>query len=171
MACIDTTSGFIPLIFLIIFSMQAKYQQDLVLYITMPYYCAVIYLTGNNNANEIMSYVERTQIAEQSKNSFLSRSIFLSQLSDHFWFRDYIAVAELCEKHVQSNNKRLARVIQYLWEGIASLNLARKTRHLKWRIIGEDAVKNVAKFELINTWNFENKSKVGADVSHSGSYT
>ena len=121
---------------------------------------ASIHLSGEGGGDEIKSYEELSQIGEQSKNSHLLNNVFMSKAFQHFWSRDYVTVVKLCEKQPPSNHKRILDVMRCFFEGIASMSLARHTNQLKWRIIGEKAVKNMAKLEMINEWTFGNKSKL-----------
>ena len=126
----------------------------------MAVFRASIHLSGEGGGGEIKSYEELSQIGEQSKNSYLLFNVFMSQIFQHFWSRDYVAVVKLCEKQPPSKCKRILEVMRCFFEGIASMSLARRTHQLKWRIVGEKAVENMAKLEMINKWNFEHRSKL-----------
>jgi len=137
---------------------SAKYQH--VLHSAMAVFRASIHLSGEGGGDEIKSYEELSQIGEQSRNSRLLYNVFMSQIFQNFWSRDYVAVVKLCEKQPPSKYKHILEVMRCFFEGIASMSLARHTHQFKWRVIGEEAVKNMAKLEMINKWTFENKSKL-----------
>jgi len=82
---------------------------------------------------------------------------------DHFWKREFMVVADLSkkfsEKHPSSPPKRILQVMRCFFEGIAYLNIARDTRQIKWRILGEKAVIQISEnVSMMSEWNFKNKS-------------
>lgn len=93
-----------------------------------------------------------------SNNSQLLYVNFVNQLCIHVWFRNFVAAAELSERHPSSEQKRILEVVRVFYEGIAFLNLARDTRQVKWRQLGEKASTRMAQFAAINKWSFQNKS-------------
>jgi len=108
----------------------------------------------------VKSYDELREIGENTNNPLLMWQVFISQLNALFWMREYLAVVSLAQKYPPPKHKRALAIMRSFYEGIASLSLARDTRQEKYRHVGEEAVKTVAKFELKSEWNFENKSKL-----------
>ena len=87
-------------------------------------------------------------------------------MSNLFWSRDFLAVAELSEKYSETHDpalqhQRVLHVLRVFYEGIVYLNLARGPGDAKkkWREMGEKAVATVAGYATsMSKWNFENKS-------------
>ena len=77
-------------------------------------------------------------------------------MSCHFWMRDYIKVVEFTAKYKQTGQKRILEIMRIFFEGIACLNLARQTHQPQWRKTGEEALKQMLKWEKISSWNFSN---------------
>ena len=137
---------------------QAKYQQNVVLNMAMSTYQTLVRVSGKGNIEELMTFEELQEIGEKSSNNLLLHVVFISQICVHFWFRDYRALMKLCAKHPAPNHKRILDTMRCFWEGTAALNLARQqANEPKYREIGEKAVKDMAKFEQLNKWTWENK--------------
>ena len=124
----------------------------------MAWYRVLVQLSGQD-ATGVKSFDELYQIGKESNNTLLLFHVIVSQMSVHFWFRDYTAIMKLCEKHPAPAAKRILATMRCLFEGIAALNLARQQpNEPKYRVIGEKAVKDMSRFEQMNKWTFENKS-------------
>ena len=116
-------------------------------------------MSGKGNTDGIMTFDELENIGKESNNDLLLFNVFCGRLFIHHWNRDHQSLLELCEKHPHAKAKRIINCMRYFYEGIAALNLARqRPNESKYKIIGETAVKELAKFEQINKWLFENKS-------------
>jgi len=81
-------------------------------------------------------------------------------MSFHFWSGEFIEVCELSDKYPPYQIRKIFGHVRLFFEGIASLCLARQTHQPKWRTMGENAVKQMQKMEMVSKWNFENKSKL-----------
>ncbi|KAL7533852.1 hypothetical protein ACHAXR_005484 [Thalassiosira sp. AJA248-18] len=139
---------------------SAKCHQHATLHLSMALRHAFICLSGKGNVTQIKTYVELNEIGEQTNNALILLYVFMSQIFSSFWFRDYFAVVKLCENRPLPNHKRAFDVMRYFYEGIASLSIARRTHQPRLRIIGEDTVKNMSNWALVNEWNFLNKSQL-----------
>lgn len=122
-----------------------------------------LYLSGGKD--NVKSLEELNQIGEETNNAFLLYQVFMSQVTIHFWFREYIDVVELSGKLAAKNpsslqQKRILHFFRSLYEGIAYLSLARDTKQVKWKIQGEKSVVWYQQMESMSKWNFENKSKL-----------
>lgn len=97
-------------------------------------------------------------MAKDSNNPLLSFHVSLSEICVKFWFRDYLGVIQLCQKYPPLGHSRILFFMRCFYEGIASLCLARQTaaHRLKWRIVGEGAVKALSELEAVSEWNFKN---------------
>ena len=123
----------------------------------MAWYRVLVQLSGQDDT-DVKSFDELHQIGKESNNTLLLFNVFVSQMWVHFWFKDYTAITKLCENHPAPAAK-LWNAMNCFYEGIAVLNLARQQpNEPKYRVIGENAVKDMSKFERINRWTFENKS-------------
>jgi len=144
----------------------AKYQQNTILYSTMGLVQCCRHLSGRNITDiDIKTYDELDEIGEKTGNAFLAWQNFNCRVSDCFWMREYMSVAEFSEKYSEkypsSHQKRILQVICVFFEGIACFNLARDTKKAKWRILGERAVMRMKQFELMMLkCNLENKCRL-----------
>jgi len=136
---------------------SVKYQQINVLHIAILDLRACIHLTGRSEDGVgLKSYEE---LGKSTNNTILWRH-FMSQLNNHAFYRNWKEVMELSEKYKPSKHNRRLVTVRVFYEGIASLNLARQTRELKWRRVGEEALEKMMKWEKVSTWNFENVAKL-----------
>ena len=137
--------------------LQAKYQQHVVLNMAMAWYQVIVQLSGQDDT-DVKSFDELYQIGKESNNTLLLFNVVVSQMCVHCWFKDYTAIMKLSEKHPAPAAKRILTNNRCFYEGIAALNLARQQpSEPKYRVIGENAVKDVSKLEQMNTWTFENR--------------
>ena len=107
---------------------------------------------------DVNSFEELNEIGIGTNNSQLLYINFVNQLCMHFWFRNFVSVAELYERHPSSEHKRILEVVRVFYEGIAFLNLARDTGQAKWRRLGEKASARMTALAAINKWSFQHKS-------------
>ena len=137
---------------------QTQHQHKVVLYATMAVYLAVMRISGMRAIDGVKTYDELTEIGRESNNEHLLFHVFMGQMFELFYYRDYKAILELCEKHPPPDHKRVLNTMRFWFEGVAALNVARQQPNQpKYRIIGENSVNVLAKLEETNTWNFENK--------------
>jgi hypothetical protein len=123
----------------------------------MAWYRVLVQLSGQDDT-DVKPFDELYQIGKESNNTHLLFNVIVSQMCMDFWFRDYTAIMKLCEKHPAPAAKRIFTTMRCLFEGVAALSLARQQpKEPKYRVIGEKAVKDMAKFEQMNKWTFENK--------------
>jgi len=125
----------------------------------MALYIAVIrWRCDEQSIDGIKTRDELTEIGRRSNNKDILFHICMGQMYELFYYRDYIAIMELCEKHPPTDYKRMYNTVRCFFEGISALNMARQQPNQpKYRMIGENSVRAVAKFKEINKWNFENK--------------
>lgn len=139
-----------------------EYQQTSALHSAMILLNVCLYLSGEED--NIKSFEELIQIGERTSSELLLWQVFMSQVTIHLWFREYIDVVELSEKHAakypSSQQKRSLHFFRSFYEGIAYLSLARDTKQVKWKIQGEKSVVWMRQMESMSKWNFENKSKL-----------
>jgi len=142
-----------------------KYQQRNELYGAMSMLNLCSYLSERTNAEvDVKSFDELDNIAEQTNSVHLLFHNFISRLALHFWMREYKQVADLSntfsENHPSSQQNRTLNIVRVFYEGIAYLNLARDTKQIKWKILGERAVTWMSNLVSVSKWNFEHKSKL-----------
>jgi len=114
-----------------------------------------IHLRGReNDAIVIKSYEELDQIGKSSNSNFLLERNFMSKQIEFFFDRDYTKVMNLSEKLPPINRKDPLMVTRLMYEGVASLTLARQTNQVKWRNKGEDCLEKLSKWLGISEWNF-----------------
>ncbi|KAL7543135.1 hypothetical protein ACHAXR_012438 [Thalassiosira sp. AJA248-18] len=144
----------------------AKYKQNAMLYNTMALFHSCSCLSGRSDHDiELKSLDELNDIGEKTNSAFLVWQTFMIRMSTHFWMREYMAVAEISEKHSEkhpsSQQKRILHVLRCFYEGLAYCSLARDTKEVKWRILSRNALINISQFEItMSKYNFENKSKL-----------
>ncbi len=144
--------------FILCISQSKKMHQHSILYIAMAVYRGPIALSGRLDSDGIKSYAELEQIGKETNNSLLLFHNSMSQICVSFWFRDYVNVVKLCQKFPTSGFKRILHVVRSFYEGIAALQLARKTNELKLRSVGVEALENLSKLALVNIWTWKNKA-------------
>jgi len=145
---------------------MAKHKQSTILYSTMCLVHCCSKLSGIASATadiDLKSYDELEEIVGETNNALLAWQVFIYQMCDHFFMREYIVVAELSEKfsekYPSSPQKRILQFFRTFYEGIAYFQIARDTRQNKWRALGEKVVVQISQFEeTMSKWNFENKS-------------
>jgi len=133
----------------------ANYQQTNTLHVAMSNFRAVLHLTGRSNDEVgIKSYEELEEIGKNTNSQLLLRRILMSQMSIHFYDRNWVKVMELFEKNPPSKFNNVLATGLALYGGVASLTLARQTHELKWRRIGEEAVEKMTKYEKVSSVNY-----------------
>lgn len=123
----------------------------------MTLYHAFQELSGKDCPIGIKSYEEVNEIGQESGNTLLLTFNFISRIFSLFWFRDYIAVVQLCEHFPRIDYKRIVDFQRFFCECITFFNLARQTGQQKWRRTGEAAMKYLYSFGISGRWNFEHK--------------
>ena len=137
---------------------QTQYHQKVALHPAMALYLVVMRVSGKQTIDGIKTFDELTAIGRETNNDHLSSHVFMSQLWQSFYFRDYKAIMELCEKHPPPDQKRVMTTFRFFFEGVAALNMARQQRNQpKYRTIGEKCAGRLAKLKQISTYTFENK--------------
>ena len=136
---------------------QEKYHQVNQRFIVMSNFQACIYLADKVSMN---SFEELERIGLSTNNNLLTWRIFMSKLSCLFYSRRWMDIMQLSERRPPSKFNRILATGRALYEGVASLNLARQTHLPKWRKVGEEAVKKLSEWTQTSSWNFENKSKL-----------
>jgi len=135
---------------------STKYQQNFVRYLAMSAYHLCIALSGtSSNEVDIMSFEELNQIGKREKHLQLLYQNFFNEMLCYFWDGDYVKVVELTKKHKPTGRKRSLEITRTIFEGIASLNLARTTHQESLRKIGEDSLQKMLRWEQISKWNWE----------------
>ena len=138
---------------------QSKQQQYAALYVTMALYRVIIRISGKQTIDNVKTYDELEAIGKESNNDHLGMHLLLGKLYESFYYREYNEIMELCEMYPSPDHKRVLNTLRCLFEGVAALNLARQQpNESKYRTVGEQAVRDMAKFEQNCRWNFENKS-------------
>ena len=95
--------------------------------------CAI----DREECTDVKSFDELYQIGKESNNTLLLFNVMVSQMSVHFWFKDYTAIMKLCEKHPAPATKHTVATYHCFYRGVAALNLARQqTNELNYRVIG-----------------------------------
>ena len=120
------------------------------------------YLMERTNTEiDVKSFDEIDEIVEHTNSVLLVFHHFLSHLALHFWAREYKQIAYLSrtysEKYPSLQQNRILNVYRMFYEGIAHLSLARDTKQVKWKILGNNAVTYFSKLAGISKWNVEHK--------------
>eukprot|EP00578_Thalassiosira_sp_NH16_P017378 CAMPEP_0181111258 /NCGR_PEP_ID=MMETSP1071-20121207/19174_1 /TAXON_ID=35127 /ORGANISM="Thalassiosira sp., Strain NH16" /LENGTH=596 /DNA_ID=CAMNT_0023195129 /DNA_START=1 /DNA_END=1791 /DNA_ORIENTATION=- len=144
-----------------------KRQRIGVLYMFMSYFDVYTAFIGNKDTIGIDPGInmktneELSQIAEQSQSSFLMQQVTVNLMFVHCYYREYLECANLAENYqITQTAKRTFDFFLLFYMGLSALNLARDTKEDKWRKIGEDSIKSMARLVGCSTWNFENKHKL-----------
>jgi len=140
-----------------------KYKQLTLLYGVMAAFNLCVTLTSSSidtEAVEIKSFEELDQIGRTTQNGMILNQNSLSRMSSHFWSREFIEVCAISEMYTPQPIRRDLDRFRILFEGLASLCLARQTHLTKWKTMGEEAIKKFKKLTNVSMWNCENPSKL-----------
>jgi len=143
---------------------MANHKRIGTLHSTMSYFDACTDLIGNDRSFNIDARIEMKtneelyHTAEQSQNSFLMHHTILNEMHVHFYFREYLPVANLAMKYQTSTGaKRCLDCLHIFYEGMSALCLARDTKQTKWRDLGKKSIEAMAHLVQLSTWNFGHK--------------
>lgn len=139
------------------YACQIKYEEVPSSHYLMTLLILCLHLTETKSNIEVLSLDELDEIGV---SAYVTISVFMCRLAIHFWARDYFRVAEISECFVKKNPASPNRTVESwrkLYEGVTYFHLARDTKEMKWRVMGERAIMWFARIAPLCPYNYENK--------------